>query len=311
MHRTPYMVGVVISVALVVLTTSKPVGAPKFSDWRVPTNLGPPVNSPFQELGAAISKDGLSLYFTSDHPGGFGSFDLWVSERPTTDGAWGQPRNLGGIINTSAEESIPALSRDGHWMFFNSDRPGGFGLLDIWASWREHTHDNFSWGPPFNLGASVNSAYVDGTASYFANDEGGAPLLFFISTRPGGPGLSDIYESQLQPDGLFGPPALVSELSSPGFFEIRPSVRFDGLEVIFTRASGTPVNGDLWVSTRRSLHDAWSTPRMLGAPINTPFNDHHAYIAGDRETLYFSSNRPNGSSTEPNYDIYVTTRTKE
>jgi hypothetical protein len=56
-----------------------------------------------------------------------------------------------------------------------------------------------------NLGANVNSAYVDATAWYFENEEGAAPLLFFVSTRPGGAGLSDIYVSQLQPDGLFGP----------------------------------------------------------------------------------------------------------
>jgi hypothetical protein len=73
-------------------------------------------------------------------------------------------------------------------------------------------------GPPVNLGASLNSAYVDATAFYFENDEGTTPLLYFVSTRPGGPGLSDIYVSQLQPDGLFGPPRVVSELSSPEFF---------------------------------------------------------------------------------------------
>lgn len=41
-----------------------------FSDWAVPTNLGPTVNSAFQDFGPAISKDRLSLYFTSDRPGG-------------------------------------------------------------------------------------------------------------------------------------------------------------------------------------------------------------------------------------------------
>jgi hypothetical protein len=47
MTRTPYIVGAVIGLILMVLTTPQPVAAPKFSDWAVPTNLGPPINSPY------------------------------------------------------------------------------------------------------------------------------------------------------------------------------------------------------------------------------------------------------------------------
>ena len=64
------MVGAMI--CLVGLAASRPGAAPKFSDWAPPTNLGPAINSPFGEVGPAISKDGLSLYFSSDRPGGFG-----------------------------------------------------------------------------------------------------------------------------------------------------------------------------------------------------------------------------------------------
>lgn len=63
------IVGVVLCLVLVVLASSQPDAAPKFSDWAVPTNLGPTVNSPFNDFGAAISKDGLTLYFNSNRPG--------------------------------------------------------------------------------------------------------------------------------------------------------------------------------------------------------------------------------------------------
>src|SRR5260370_6165921 len=46
-----------------------------FSDWSEPVNLGPVVNSKFNDQHPAISADGLSLYITSDRPGGFGDFD--------------------------------------------------------------------------------------------------------------------------------------------------------------------------------------------------------------------------------------------
>src|SRR5262245_35741266 len=109
---------------------------PEFSEWSAPVNLGPTINSPFTEAGPAISKNGLSLYFYSNRPGGFGSNDIWVSQRASLDAPWGEPVNLGPNINTSDGEITPSLSRDGHWLFVAGNRPGGFGDSDIWASWR-------------------------------------------------------------------------------------------------------------------------------------------------------------------------------
>src|SRR5207248_907742 len=150
-----------------VIVSRSPSAAPKYSPWSAPVNLGPVVNSPFGEQGPAISKDALSLYFGSNRPGGSGGFDIWVSQRTNPGDAWGPPVNLGSTVNTASIESIPALSRDEHWMFFNSDRPGGFGAIDLWASWRANIHDDFGWETPVNLGAPVNSAFLDQAASYF------------------------------------------------------------------------------------------------------------------------------------------------
>ena len=60
-----------------------------------------------------ISKDGRSLYFSSNRPGPFGGEDLWVSRRATRDEAWDEPLNLGPNVNTSFNERSPALSREG------------------------------------------------------------------------------------------------------------------------------------------------------------------------------------------------------
>src|SRR5687767_1104771 len=76
--------------------------------------------------GPAISKDGLSLYFAAARvPGGFGGEDIYVSQRETRDAEWGPAINLGPTINTAASEMVPAFSRDGHLMFFASNRLGG------------------------------------------------------------------------------------------------------------------------------------------------------------------------------------------
>jgi WD40-like Beta Propeller Repeat len=295
--------GISLVLALVVFVTGQPTAAPKHSDWVLPTNLGPVINSPFNDFGPAVSKKGLSLYFNSDRPGGFGGQDIWVSQRPTENDAWGPPMNAGAVINTTTNEAVPSLSRDGHWLFFASTRLGGLGSQDIWASWREHTHDDFGWEPPFNLGAAVNSIFFDAGASRVENDEGGAPLLFFSSNRLG---TFDIYVSQLWPVGSFGPATLVPELSSAANDQ-RPSVRFDALEVFLYSNRPGSLGNDLWASTRTTVFDRWSTPVNLGPTVNSAFDDQQPHIAADRQTLFFSSNRPPGFGE---LDLYVTTRTK-
>jgi Tol biopolymer transport system component len=283
--------------------------AQKYSDWSAPVNLGPVINSAFSDQGPAISKNGLSLYFTSNRPGGLGGpFDMYVSQRASVDDPWGSPINLGPTVNTAFDEGNPALSRDGHFLFFQSKRPGGLGGIDLWVSYREHTQDDFDWQTPTNLGTGVNSAADDNGPTYFENEEDGAPQLYFGSARPGGLGAADIYLSEQMADGSFGPAVLVTELSS-SFNENRPSIRHDGLEIFFqsnrTGSDGTAL--DLWVATRESTLDPWSTPVNLGATINTAFVENNAYLSSDAKTLFFSSDRPGGFG---GLDFYVTTRTK-
>jgi len=277
---------------------------PGFSDWSTPVNLGPLINSAFNDIGPALSKDGLSLYFYSNRPGGFGGLDIWICQRTKDEDAWGVPMNLGPIINTSATEGVPSFSRDGHWMFFNSNRAGGFGSTDIWASWRPQTHDDFGWQTPINLGPEVNGAGGDSNATFFANEEGGAPLLFYGSNRPGGPGLGDVYVSALI-SGSFGPAVVVPELSSPQA-DMGGTIRFDGLEFIqFSNRTGSLGNFDLWASTRKAALDNWSTPANLGAIVNSVANELTPHLSADRRLLLFGSDRPGGFGA---VDLYITTR---
>jgi hypothetical protein len=119
--------------------------------------------------------------------------------------------------------------------------------------------------------------------------------------------LFDIYVSAQAADGSWGPAVLVPELSSP-LNEQHPSVRFDGLE-LFLDSDRLVTFGfrDLWVSTRETTLDPWSAPVNLGVTVNSAFIDQNPFIASDRETLFFASNRPGGLG---NLDIYMTTREK-
>ena len=289
--------------------TSARTAEPQASEWAEPVNLGPVVNSPFNDIAPAISKNGLSLYFQSNRPvGSFGGLDLWVSRRAHEDAAWGPPENLGPVINTPFTEGGPSFSRDGHWLFFNSNRPAGaVGGTDMWVSWRAHTNDDFGWGPPVNLG-SLNSLAGDSTGSYFENKEVGTPLFFFSSNRAlAGVVQERPYVSEVFADGSFGPPMVIMELDGP-FDEMRPMIRFDGREIIF--ASLQPFSfgaRDLWASRRESVFDVWSPPVNLGAIVNSGANDLTPYLSGDGLSLYFGSDRvvPEQSGL---VDLYVTRR---
>ncbi len=275
------------------------------SEWSEPVHLDAPINTPNADQSPALSPDGLSLYLASDRPGTFGGVDLWVSRRASRNSDWGTPVNLGASINSSSLESGPNLSPDGHLLFFQSNRPGGQGSNDIYVSRRPDTDDDFGWEPPVNLGPDVNTAAAE-VAPWYQQRDADGPALYFDR----GPSnvFADIYKAPMTRDGhARGPATLVAELSTPDFNDGRMTVRADGREIVFFSDRPGGLGGtDLWRSARRSVHDAWSPPVNLGAPLNTVDNELLPFLSRDGRTLLFTSTRPGGLG---NFDIWMSTRT--
>jgi hypothetical protein len=82
------------------------------SDWAAPVNMGQAVNSSAFDAEPCLSPDGLALFFSSNRPGGMGSYDMWLTTRPSQAAPWSPPVNLGPAINTSGIEGSPCLSPD-------------------------------------------------------------------------------------------------------------------------------------------------------------------------------------------------------
>ena len=99
--------------------------------WGEPENLGPNINTPYNELSPFIHPDDSTLYFSSDGWPGLGSKDLFVS-RMDKDGKWQKPENLGYPINTSGDEGGLSLTAAGDYAFFSSDNLKGLGGYDIY-----------------------------------------------------------------------------------------------------------------------------------------------------------------------------------
>lgn len=297
---------VCVSLGIALATISRVPAAPPFSAWSAPVNLGSLVNSPFDDYGGALSKDGLSLYFTSTRPGGFGGEDLWVSQRASEDDPFGVPVNLGSVINTTAAERTPALTRDGHWLLFASNRADGFGGLDIWASHRENTQDDFGWEPPINLGPGINTATTDDTGpTFLEGNDGRASRLYFARGAAGVNGGTDIYVSELGADGTWGDAQPVAELNS-AFADAGPEIRFDGREIIFHSTRPGSASTDLWAAVRDTPDDPFSPPVNLGRVVNSATIDRDACLSSKGTVMILSSDRPGGFGSR---DLYVSTRT--
>jgi hypothetical protein len=289
--------------------------APRFSDWSTPVNLGPPVNTAFIEQAASPSRDGLSLYFhCTGCPDNIGGADIYVSQRVSAHDPWGPPQRLGSTINTTSNEQAPRLSRDGRRLFFNSDRPEGFGGHDLYVARRRDKHNDFAWKPAVNLGAGINTTVDDVQADPFEDDATGTNTLYFAS-GPAGSGGTDIYASVLLRDGMYGPRALVTELNSSSN-DRQPSIRRDGREMFLASDRlGTLGALDLWVATRARTSDPWSAPVNLGPGVNTTLIEARPAVSSDGTTLYFQSTRPGAvGCTSPTgpcvFDLWVTTRSR-
>jgi len=197
-------------VCFVAAAGSSPQSTETFGDWSPPRRVEG-VNTAANDTYAILSKDELTMYFTSDRQeGGRGGDDLWFTTRASPDDPWGPPENM-SALNSPALDSLAVLSSDEHVMFFHSTRPGGCGDVgpgDIWMA-RRHDKRTQEWGVPVNLGCVVNTGATEIAPAFFENPETGQVTLFYGSNRPGPPKDFDVYASVVGEDGYFG-------LAAPG-----------------------------------------------------------------------------------------------
>ena len=206
--------------------------------------------------------------------------------------AWADPSQDGlGNVNTTSLEGCSMQSPDGLSLYFASDRLGGLGATDIWVAHRVST--DASWGAPVNLGAPINTA-----ASEVCPTPVRGNGLFFISARPGGYGLGDIYFARLTAHGWTAPVNLGGGVNSsageagPSYFEA------DGHAFLyFSRGP------DIYASQQAS-DGSWGSAAPV-TELNSTFNDFRPNVRKDGLEVVFDSNRPGGYGGQ---DLWTATR---
>ena len=150
-------------------------------EWTTPVyvHLG---DTAYSFLYPAISSDGLTLYFSSDMPGGFGEYDLWRATRKSTADDFGRPVNLSSIVNTPGREIMPVLRNDS-LLYFSSDGHPGVGGQDLFST---KLNPNGKFSVPENLGIPINSSYDEMSIVFYPDNSKNNILErgYFSSNRP-------------------------------------------------------------------------------------------------------------------------------
>jgi tetratricopeptide (TPR) repeat protein len=100
------------------------------NEWTIPENMGPNINTKYDEDAPFLSADNKTLYYASNGTKSMGGFDILTSENE--NGNWSISKNMGTPINSTNDEIYYTSTYDGSRGFFTSDRPNGIGEKDIY-----------------------------------------------------------------------------------------------------------------------------------------------------------------------------------
>jgi outer membrane protein OmpA-like peptidoglycan-associated protein/tetratricopeptide (TPR) repeat protein len=160
--------------------------------WSEAINMGGKINSEQWESQPCLSPDKRDLYFASRRPGGYGGSDIYVSHLQA-NGKWGDPENLGEVINTTADEQCPFIHADNQTLYFTSSGLPGYGDADLFYI---RKGPNGVWSNPVNLGYPINTISQEGTL--FITSDG--KTAYYSSDRNDSKGGLDIYSFDLRED---------------------------------------------------------------------------------------------------------------
>lgn len=180
----------------------------------------------YSDLEPAFSPDGKKIFFASNRPANgkqSKDYDIWWVEKTAT--GWGEPQNVGAIVNSDKDEFYPSVANNGN-LYFTATRKNGVGREDIFISrWQ-----NGRFEEPVALDSAINTPYFEFNA-YVSPDE---KLIFFSSFgRPGEKGGGDLYVSMKDAEGRWQSAKNCMLLNSDKL-DYCPFVSFDKKTLYFT-----------------------------------------------------------------------------
>lgn len=272
-------------------------------EWSVPVAVAPG--------GCPIESRDAGLLYTAAGPADANGLDIWALRRDGETDTYDSRTRLGDPASVESANDFCPTPVMGDWLMFVSTRDGpdkcgepgpapGLTGADIFLT-------RYAVGLPEAAGGDLQlqafgaaqrlACHPDGpnnkgtnlSPSLLTTADGG--FLFYSSDHDGEEftGSQDIYVSEMGPDGSYGPGAPVVSLNT-GFVDQQPNVSRDGLSIVF--ASNRGGNMDIFIATRDSLADEWSTPRNLSEEMEFPtagLAEARPSLSWDQQRLYYGA----------------------
>lgn len=274
-------------------------------------NMGPEINSKYDDKTPAISADGMKLVFTTRRPEttnspvdaeGDGKYfeDIYFSDFDTLTKKWKTADDVPGSINSNnAHDAVTGISADGKMIFIykndlkDPQSRGG----DIYSS----KIVNGKWRTPENMAKPINTSYWEGGACISPDGK----TLFFTSERPGGSGNSDIWMAKRLTKTTWDKPVNLGPDVNSDFDEVGLFLAPDGKTLFFcSNGKGSMGGYDIFKTVLEN--GKWSKPVNIGYPINSDKNDGPFVVSANAQTGYFASNRDGGLGESDIYQVDLT-----
>ncbi len=254
-------------------------------------NLGEKINTEFTDYNPVVATDESVMAFTSLRPanGNSGALMEAIYITSKSGGNWIGPAKA--EIKTQYNVGTAGMSPDGQQMLIFIGGANNTGNLYM------TNRESNGWSTPSILGNTINSNYLESTASITPDGR----TIYFASNRPGGHGGMDVYKVVKESKGNWGYPVNLGPGINTKYDDDAPFIHPDQRTLFFTSSGHNSMGGkDIFRSTFNA--GKWSNPENLGFPINTPANDNYFTLTADGRKGYFSSDRKGGYGGQ---DIYT------
>lgn len=257
------------------------------------------LNSEFDDFAPSITTDGGEIVFTSNRPNQkpaneVGEYDKDIYTSSASNLKWEKPQAIKGGVNSNKDDVSNNLSFDGTKMLIHREENG---QTDIFESVLKGT----TWSDPVKMHFQISS--TKGSEAYAAYSNDGWSIYFSRISESKGSGYDIMYSSmQSKIERDYKAAQMIAEVNT-SFNDGPIYLHIDG-ETMYIAAQGRASLGGYDIFVSKKVQGKWTTPKNLGYPINTPYDDFFFASTANGKFAYIASNREGGKG---GYDIYKVT----